>query len=191
MLFPRLSDRIDVARRRYWVILSIGYRLLIAEFGARSSIRRPIMVRGGRWISVGERTTIRDGARIEVFRRSGESAPRLRVGNDVSIEQNVHLVCSSRVTIEDNVVIAANCAIVDTVHPLPTEVDGNVGGLALGGSHDVVIGTGSMLGVGVVVLPGVRIGARCMVGANSVVTTDLPDGSVASGAPARVHRKGS
>jgi acetyltransferase-like isoleucine patch superfamily enzyme len=50
----------------------------------------------------------------------------------------------------------------------------------------VRIGSGSWLGHGVVVLPGATIGRHVVVGANSVVTGDIPDFSVAVGAPARV-----
>jgi acetyltransferase-like isoleucine patch superfamily enzyme len=50
----------------------------------------------------------------------------------------------------------------------------------------VVIGAGSWLGHGTVVLPGARIGRHVVIGANSVVTGEIPDFSVAVGAPARV-----
>jgi acetyltransferase-like isoleucine patch superfamily enzyme len=53
----------------------------------------------------------------------------------------------------------------------------------------VSIGSGSWLGHGVVVLPGSRIGRHVVVGAGSVVTGELPDHSVAVGAPARVIRR--
>ncbi len=53
----------------------------------------------------------------------------------------------------------------------------------------VVIGDGSWLGHGVVVLPGAHIGRHVAVGANSVVTGDLPDFCVAVGAPAKVIRQ--
>lgn len=53
----------------------------------------------------------------------------------------------------------------------------------------VRIGDGSWLGFGTVVLPGVTIGRHVVVGANSVVTSDIPDFSVAVGAPARVIRR--
>jgi acetyltransferase-like isoleucine patch superfamily enzyme len=52
----------------------------------------------------------------------------------------------------------------------------------------VVIGDGSWLGHGTVVLPGARIGRHVAVGAGSVVTGALPDFCVAAGAPARVLR---
>ena len=53
----------------------------------------------------------------------------------------------------------------------------------------VVIGDGSWLGHGAVVLPGVTIGKHVVIGANSVVTKDIPDFSVAVGSPARVIRQ--
>lgn len=53
----------------------------------------------------------------------------------------------------------------------------------------VIIGDGSWLGHGTVVLPGARIGRNVVIGANSVVTSDIPDFSVAVGAPARVVKR--
>jgi len=53
----------------------------------------------------------------------------------------------------------------------------------------VSVGDGSWLGHGAVVLPGARIGKHVVVGANSVVTGDLPDNCVAAGVPARVIRQ--
>jgi serine acetyltransferase len=52
----------------------------------------------------------------------------------------------------------------------------------------VVIGAGSWLGHGTIVLPGARIGRHVAVGAGSVVVGELPDFAVAAGAPARVLR---
>jgi acetyltransferase-like isoleucine patch superfamily enzyme len=53
----------------------------------------------------------------------------------------------------------------------------------------VSIGDGSWLGHGSVVLPGVTIGQHVVIGANSVVTKDIPDFSVAVGVPAKVIRR--
>ena len=50
------------------------------------------------------------------------------------------------------------------------------------------IGDNSGVAPNVVVTTGVTIGERCVIGANSVVTTDIPPFSVAAGAPARVIR---
>lgn len=53
----------------------------------------------------------------------------------------------------------------------------------------VTIGDGSWLGFGTVVLPGSNIGKHVTIGANSVVTGDIPDYTVAVGAPAKVIRR--
>jgi acetyltransferase-like isoleucine patch superfamily enzyme len=53
----------------------------------------------------------------------------------------------------------------------------------------VSIGDGSWLGHGSVVLPGVTLGRHVVIGANSVVTKDIPDFSVAVGVPAKVIRR--
>jgi maltose O-acetyltransferase len=55
-------------------------------------------------------------------------------------------------------------------------------------ARPVRVGAGSWLGIGVAVLPGVTIGEGCVVGANAVVTSDLPDYSIAVGVPARILR---
>ena len=51
---------------------------------------------------------------------------------------------------------------------------------------DIVIGDDAWLGVGVIVLSGVRIGTGAVIGAGSVVAHDIPDGAIAAGVPARV-----
>ncbi len=51
------------------------------------------------------------------------------------------------------------------------------------------IGDGSFIGFGSVILPNVRIGVQVVIGANSVVTADIPDYSVAAGSPAIVLKR--
>lgn len=55
--------------------------------------------------------------------------------------------------------------------------------------RSVSIGDGSWLGFGAVILPGARIGKHVTIGANSVVTGEIPDYSVAVGSPAKVIRR--
>ena len=57
-------------------------------------------------------------------------------------------------------------------------------GVHLGGN--VKVGELTMVGTGVSVIPGVRIGCRCEIGAGAVVTRDIPDNSLAVGVPAKV-----
>ena len=54
--------------------------------------------------------------------------------------------------------------------------------------RDVVIGNGSWIGEHVCII-GASIGRHCVIGANSVVTRDIPDYSVAVGSPAVIIKK--
>jgi acetyltransferase-like isoleucine patch superfamily enzyme len=56
-------------------------------------------------------------------------------------------------------------------------------------SLGIRVGDDVWLGTGAKVLDGVTLGSRVVVGANAVVTGDLPDGAIAAGVPARVLRR--
>jgi acetyltransferase-like isoleucine patch superfamily enzyme len=62
-------------------------------------------------------------------------------------------------------------------------------GLQLGPHQPVVIGEGSWIGHGAIVLPGTRIGRHVVVGAGSVVRGVVPDHAVVAGVPAKVVRR--
>lgn len=53
----------------------------------------------------------------------------------------------------------------------------------------VIIGNNMWLGDKVTVLPGVKIGDNVIVGANSVVSKDIPDGVIVAGVPTKVIKK--
>jgi maltose O-acetyltransferase len=53
----------------------------------------------------------------------------------------------------------------------------------------VEIGSDVWVGGGVIICPGVKIGSRCVIGAGSVVTRDIPGGTLAVGNPCRVIRQ--
>lgn len=130
---------------------------------------------------------IRPGARIEAIVIDESRSPSLVIGSNVNIEQNVHLICSSRVVIGDNVTITGNCAIVDTKHPYDDVADDRkIGDRIDPNPTPVHIGKNCFIGYGGVVLPGTSIGENCIIGANSVVARDIPDHSVAAGSPALV-----
>ena len=52
-----------------------------------------------------------------------------------------------------------------------------------------VVGTGSLIGIRATVLPDIRIGENCAIGAGSLATKNIPDNSVAYGSPCRVVRR--
>lgn len=168
----------------------VWYRAVFAEFGAGSSIRKPLAIVNPGFIRVGAGVSIAPGARLEAIQDNPRRTPRLSIGDGTSIEQNVHIVCHSRVAIGCNVSITGQCSIVDVTHPFEDIHDARrIGARIQDDDSFVEIGDGCFLGFGAVVLPNVRLGKYVVIGANSVVTRDVPDYSVAVGSPARVVRR--
>lgn len=164
------------------------YAPLFGRIGAGTTIFRPALLLGTEHIYIGDRVLIRPGARLEIILRDGVR-PCIEIGDDVSIEQNVHIVCQTRVTIGARVSLTGGAAIVDVTHPHEAVIEGTRPAAARADDmRAVTIGDDSFIGYGAVILPGVTIGRGCMIGANSVVSRDIPDYSVAAGAPARILR---
>lgn len=180
------QSRVNQAASAWARFRTVGYyRLVFGAIGHGSRIFKPLLLSNPQYVYIGDRTYIRPGARIETVVLDKNQPPSLIIGNDVSIEQNVHLVCSSRIFIGDNVTITGNCAIVDTRHPfLDVGSQGKIVDRIDPMPAPIYIGNNSFLGFGSVILPGVHIGNNCVIGANSVVMHDLPDYSVAAGNPA-------
>jgi len=169
---------------------TVYYRRIFAEMGRGTLLYKPLLLSGTEFIRIGSGTLIRQGARIEALLLDPGQPPSIEIGNNVNIEQNVHIICSSRIRIGDDVTITGNCSVVDTTHPFQ-DIDDPV---KIGARIDptprpVEIGEGTFVGIGCVILPNVRIGKHCVVGSNSTVTHDIPDYCVAIGSPARVQQR--
>ncbi len=107
---------------------------------------------------------------------------------------NFTVLDEGRVTIGQSVFIGPNVSLLTPIHPLRwqdrnsffNEKTGCVTNLERAG--EIVIGDNCWLGGSVTVCPGVHIGEGCVIGAGSVVTRDIPAGSLAAGNPCRVLR---
>jgi len=91
------------------------------------------------------------------------------------------------ITIENDVLMSERVFITESNHDFE-DISRPVQGASVSGGA-VVIGAESWIGIGVCILPGVRIGKHCVIGANSTVTKDIPDYSIAAGSPAKVLKR--
>jgi acetyltransferase-like isoleucine patch superfamily enzyme len=110
---------------------------------------------------------------------------RVRLGKRVYLSRGVTVGSVELVEIGDFALIGPGCYITDGDHrhsdvSLPVPDQGMVS------KGPTILEDNVWLGANVVVTSGVRIGSRSVVGANSVVTRDIPAGSVATGVPAQV-----
>jgi acetyltransferase-like isoleucine patch superfamily enzyme len=185
------SEKLNALELAYYRVKGIlYYRYIFASFGRGSVLYKPIILSNPRFMHVGRNVTIRHGARLEAIVTDKKNPPELRIGNNVNIEQNAHIVCHSNVVIGNDVSITGNCAIVDVTHPF-TDVHEplKIGDRIKKERSHVEIGDRSFLGFGVIVLPNVRIGRYCIVGAHSLVRRDTPDYSVVAGNPATIRNR--
>jgi maltose O-acetyltransferase len=89
------------------------------------------------------------------------------------------------VTIGDDVFIGPNVSIYTACHST-NPIERNT---RQEWARPVTIGNNCWIGGSVTILPGIRIGNNCTIGAGSVVTSDIPDNTVAVGNPCRVIKK--
>ncbi len=155
-------------------------------------IRRPVYMRGRKYIALGDNFTSGVGMRLDAF--SLHKKVCIEIGNNVEINDYVHIGAINSVKIGNNVLIASKVFITDHHH----------GSYGHNGRHDspmsaprdrelsfssVTIEENVWIGEGVVILPGVTIGKGSIIGALSVVTRDIPSNCIAVGAPAKMIKK--
>ena len=109
---------------------------------------------------------------------SGAAFDQMKIGNNVFINSNSLLMARGGITIEDDVMFAANVQLLSNNHD---EYDRQV--LLCKPIH---IKMGAWIGAGASILPGVTIGKYAIVGAGAIVTKDVGDYEVAVGVPAKV-----
>lgn len=120
--------------------------------------------------------------------------PQIIIGNNVSVEDFVHIGCVNHIEIGDNVLMGSKIYITDHNHGIYNgETQSNPltppAGRSLDENKEVVIGSNTWIGEFVTILPGVHIGEGCIIGTHSVVSHDILPYSIAVGAPARVIKQ--
>ncbi|MBV7282279.1 MULTISPECIES: sugar O-acetyltransferase [unclassified Corynebacterium] len=105
------------------------------------------------------------------------------IGPEVFINAKVTILDSAPVTIEKGALIGPDVRLITVNHPV-YDVEMRRHGWEK--ADPITIEEEAWIGAGVTVLPGVRIGARSVIGAGAIVTTDIPADSLALGVPARV-----
>jgi acetyltransferase-like isoleucine patch superfamily enzyme len=155
-------------------------------------IDRPHRISAPECINLGDRSWIGADALITpITEYAGQRhSPRISIGRDVYIGPHVYLAAIGSIVIEDECVLSEQVYINDCSHGFNPDA-GPIMAQTLVHGGNVRIGKGCFLGYRVAVLPGVELGAHCIVGINSVVTKSFPAYSMLAGSPARLIKQWS
>lgn len=192
-----LGRVIDALRRRARVAAD-WTRGAVWGASTGSAERHPVYVGpngqflGLRGVRLHGKLTMGRRCRIELYDRyAGKRfTPVLWIGANVSMENDCHIGVVDRVELHDGVMLASRVYISDHAHGStdPSILDTQPVSRPLHSKGPVIIERNAWIGEGVAILPGVRIGEAAIVGANAVVTRDVPPRTVVGGAPARIIR---
>jgi acetyltransferase-like isoleucine patch superfamily enzyme len=159
---------VELARREAFARGRLNGDVLGMLLDGRLELGPQVFLEPGVWITAGEHG-------------------RVRVGGGTFLNQGVMIASEGLVEIGEHCMAANGCLITDGSHrfedpemPVPWQ------GFTTKGPTR--IGDNVWLGANVVVTSGVTIGRRSVIGANSVVTADVPPFSIAAGSPAKVIR---
>jgi len=156
-----------------------------AHFGRKTVLMYPIRLQGETRIAIGDRVFIGPGSWLQALPDGENNSVAVSIGKGTSVAGACVISAVRSVQLEDNVLLARNVYISDHMHKY-SDTETPVMSQGVERIKPVLVKRGAWLGQNVVVCPGVTIGTGAVIGANSVVIQDIPDFSVAVGAPARV-----
>ena len=157
-------------------------------------IRFPFRVRGKQYIKIGKGFTTGFNCRIDALNINNLGEKYLiEIGENVEINDEVHIGATEKIIIEDNVLIASKVYISDHNHgcykgdeqdsPMSIPKERKIH------SSPIKIEKNVWIGELCCILQGVTIGEGSIIGAMSVVTKDIPPYTIAVGSPAKLIKR--
>lgn len=188
----RLPVKVAIFLSRIWN--PIKFRLTGIIIGKNACIRGKIFIDMGKGsqIIIGNNLNISSGLNINPLSRniraciSAYKGATIKIGNNVGIS-SACIWSSKSITIGNNVKIGGDSIIIDSdSHSLDYLIRKDSDNKII--SKDIIIEDDVWIGTRSIVLKGVTIGARSIIGAGSVVTKDIPTDCIAAGNPCRIIR---
>ncbi len=183
---------------KFFVFLSRLYVLFLknkfAHFGKNSIIKPFLNSSNEKYISTGDNVNIGSFARITVstefggFKCKSKNKIRLKIGDNVDIGNNTFISANNDIQIGNNVIMSSYIFISDHDHSF-ADINKNLHEQPLTEDSHVKIGDNVFLGVKSSILKNVTIGNGSIVGANAVVTNNVPPYCVVAGNPAKIIKR--
>lgn len=184
-----IEDIVYKLKNGYYKLVSkLLYSRLFYCLGAKSKIVQPLQLKNIRFISLGDRVTVNRFVFMMVETNEKKClVPKLTIGNGTTIGNFNHIVAKDCVSIGDNVLTADKVFISDSYHGYE-DIDEPICRQDVKSKGPVVIGDDCWIGENVCIISA-KIGKHCVIAANSVVTSDIPDYCIAAGAPAKIIKQ--
>jgi len=170
-----------------WIIWILINKRKFKQLGQKSFINKPLSIKGHRYISMGNKVLINYKSSIIVAPRTGFDNPILEIHDGTIIGNFNHIYATKKIIIGKKVLTADKVYVSDNLHSFK-DINVPIMDQPIKQNGEVIIGDGTWIGENVCIL-GVTIGKNCVIGANAVVTQDIPDYSVAVGIPARIIKR--
>ena len=156
------------------------------QLGINSLLKKPFRIDGGKNIIISDNCFFQSGLWLYSVGINLEK-PTLFIGVGSVFGYNNHITCVNNVHIGNNVLTANNVYISDNLHSYE-DINIPIINQPVKFKRQVKIGNGAWIGENVCII-GASVGNNSVIGANSVVTRDIPDFCVAVGSPTRVIKK--
>lgn len=200
-LLIRLWSHIYTYKTGAWLrskrdaVYSVWLGSWLGTMGKGSVIAYPCKLWGGgsKSITIGNGTVIQADSTLGCWvEYEGERFnPSISIGDGCNIGEHAHISAINSITIGNGVLTGRNIYIGDNCHGRLTMDEADVPPIRrkLSSKGGITVGDNVWIGDKAVILSGVTIGRGAVIGANSVVTKDVPAYAVVAGVPARVIRQ--
>jgi acetyltransferase-like isoleucine patch superfamily enzyme len=159
-----------------------------ASFGENVSIDGMVFVSGHVQVHIGNNVWL--GGRLDIMSGKWVDTPQLIIKDHAEIGWNVRIAVNREVVLEEHARVSSDCRISDSDgHPREADLRRRNAPVDPKDIRPVRICRDAWIGAGTHIMKGVTIGEGAIVGANSVVITDVPPYSLALGNPAEVYFK--
>lgn len=177
------------------LIYTCWIKNFIGGIGVNSKICYPCSLWGGgsKHITIGERTIIQGHCILGAWvKYAGEQfTPTIMIGNDCNIGEHTHITSINKIMIGNGLLTGRYVYIGDNSHGGFSCEEANIPPIRrkLLSKGKVVIGNNVWIGDKATILAGVTIGDNVIVGANSVVTKNIPPNTIVAGVPAKIIKQ--
>lgn len=180
----------DIYRRALWKLYSV---FVSFRFKCMKGILfKPHQLKGTKHITIGHKSSIESGGILTAWTSYGTDkfSPTIQIGDYCSIGEHAHISSINRISIGNGVLTGRYVYISDNAHGSGSFDERKISPVKrkLYSKGPVVIGDNVWIGERVCILAGVTIGDGAIIGANAVVTHDIPPYCIAAGVPAKVIR---